>query len=93
MPSDRVAPTEKEEEQEEASLSSPEQFIYFAKTLQHTLLFLNCMVNEQEFIEYSTNQYKLRPSLILRYGKIVCVSRISTTRAKWDNQCNYKLHV
>jgi hypothetical protein len=42
--------TPAEEEEEEASLSSPKQIIHRTNTLEHALIFLKYMVNEHVFI-------------------------------------------
>ena len=44
------------------------------------------MVNEHVLMNLVSLK-KIQPSLILRLGKIVCVSGISTTCTNWDSQC------
>ena len=46
-------------------------------TLDHTLIFLVCMVNEDVFMNLVSLKSKVQPSLILRLGEIVSVLGIN----------------
>ena len=47
-------------------------------------MFSICMVNKDVFMNLVALIKKIQPSLVLRFGKIVRVLGISTTRTKWD---------
>ena len=63
-------------------------FYHSINTLEHTLIFMKCMINEHVFKNFMSLSNKIQPSLILRLHKIVRVLRISITRINWDNQCS-----
>ena len=70
-----------------ASLSSPKTNYALYKRLGTRTSFPEMYDNRACTHEFSITRFIFKPRLILRFGIIVLVSGIGTTRTKRDNQC------
>ena len=68
------------------------QIMHSTNILEHTLIFSKCMITTHVFMNLVSLSKKIQPSLILRFGKIVCVLGIRTTRTEGDDQCSSTSH-
>ena len=56
--------------------ANQKQIMHSTNTLEHSLVFLKCMLNEHVSINLASLDKKIEPSLVLRIGEIVRVSGI-----------------